>query len=141
MSENGIFPWDESRHGRAVHRPDAPAKFVVNDEKRVIIVKLGKKVTAEDIRRYVVQLQAHPSFQPSFSEIVDLRAVEELDLQANDFLKLADEIDPFSPGAKRAFVVRNAVQAHAARMHKALRTQAKIRVFHSLQEAERWIYE
>jgi hypothetical protein len=31
---------------------------------------------------------------------VDLTEVEELDLQADEFLKLADEIDPFSPDAK-----------------------------------------
>jgi hypothetical protein len=81
----------------------------------------------------------NPSFVLTFSEIVDLTEVEELDLQAAEFLRLADEIDPFSPGAKRAFVVRNAIQDHAARMHKILRTQRNIEILRSVGEAERWI--
>jgi hypothetical protein len=39
-------------------------------------------------------------FPSNYSEIVDLTKVEELDLEADEFLKLADEIDPFSPDAK-----------------------------------------
>ena len=81
----------------------------------------------------------HPSFQPAYAEIVDLTEVEELDLRADEFLKLADEIDPFSPDAKRAFIVRNSVQNHAARMHKVLLTQRNIEIFRSVEEAERWI--
>jgi hypothetical protein len=52
---------------------------------------------------------------------------------------LADEIDPFSPDVKRAFIVRNSVQNHAARMHKVLRTQRNIEIFRSVEEAELWI--
>jgi len=75
----------------------------------------------------------------SYAEIVDLTEVEDLDLRADEFLKLADEVDPFSPDAKRAFIVRNSVQNHAARMHKVLRTQRNIEIFRSIEEAERWI--
>jgi hypothetical protein len=70
---------------------------------------------------------------------VDLTDVEELDLEAEEFLKLADEIDPFLPDAKRAFVVRSLIQNHAARMHKVLRTKRNIEIFHSFEEAEHWI--
>ena len=77
-------------------------------------------------------------FSQSYSEVVDLTDVEELDLQAEDFLKLADQIDPFSPEAKRAFVVRTSTQNHAARMHKVLRSR-NIEIFHSVEEAERWV--
>jgi hypothetical protein len=68
-----------------------------------------------------------------------LRQVEEIDLQADEFLTLADKIDPFSEDSKRAFVVRTSVQNHAARMHKVLRTQRNIEIFRSVEEAERWI--
>ena len=115
------------------------AQFVVDPGRRLVAVKFGKKLTVADIERYSRHLQSNPSFQPNYSEIVDLSEVEELDLQADDFLKLADKIDPFSPEAKRAFVVRNSVQSHAARMHKVLRTQRNIEIFNSVEEAERWI--
>ena len=139
MSHGRVSRSDELPHAKAGRRPNAPARFVVDSEKRVIVVRFGKKVAAEDIGEYVRQLLAHPSFRPGFSEIVDLSEVEELDLQADEFLKLADEIDPFSDGAKRAFVVQNQVQSHAARMHKVLRNPRNIEIFSSVEEAERWI--
>ncbi len=115
------------------------AECVVDSPRRLVTVKFGKKVTFADIERYANRLLLNPSFKPDYSEIVDLTEVEELDLQADEFLKLADKIDPFSPGAKRAFVVRTLVQSHAARMHKVLRTQRNIEVFRSIEEAERWV--
>jgi len=115
------------------------AQFAVDPGRKLVTVKFGKKLTVADIERYSRHLRVNPSFQPDYCEIVDLSEVEELDLQADDFLKLADKIDPFSPQAKRAFVVRNSVQNHAARMHKVLRTQRNIEIFNSVEEAERWI--
>jgi len=39
-------------------------------------------------------------FPSNCSQIADLTEVEQPDRQANEFLKLADEINPFSPDAK-----------------------------------------
>ena len=124
---------------RTVHPLSKSAEYVVDVGRRLVAVKFGEKLTVEDIQRYSRHLQSNPSFRPNYSEIVDLTQVEELNLQADDFLKLADKIDPFSPDAKRAFVVRNSVQNHAARMHKVLRAQRNIEIFRSIEEAERWI--
>jgi hypothetical protein len=85
-------------------------------------------------------LRANPLFDPSFSEIVDLRAVEKLDLGGEDMLRLADTIDPFSPESKRGFVVQNPTQGHAAKIHKILRIAGnRMSVFHSVEEAAAWI--
>jgi hypothetical protein len=113
--------------------------YVVDANRRLVSVKFGKKVTVADIEGYAAALRANPLFNPDFSEIVDLSHVEELDLKAEEFIRLADEVDPFSLQAKRAFIVRNSVQAHAARMHKILRTQRNFSIFHSAEEAEKWI--
>jgi hypothetical protein len=115
------------------------AEYLVDTQNQRVTVRFGKKLTFGEIKQYALWLQLDPLFQSRYSEIVDLTEVEELDLQADEFLKLADEIDPFSPEAKRAFVVRNSVQNHAARMHKVLRTLRNIEIFHSIEEAERWI--
>jgi hypothetical protein len=96
-------------------------------------------VTAEEIGEYVQKLRTDPSFQPSFSEITDLREAVHIDLQADEFLELADEVDPFWQEAKRAFVAKTSVQNHAARMHKILRSQRDIEIFRTLKDAERWI--
>jgi len=111
----------------------------VNPEKRLVSVKFCKKVTARDIEQYAASLRANSLFNADFSEIVDLREVEDLDLSAEEFIRLADEVAPFSLQARRAFVVGNSVQHHAARLHKILRTQRNFEIFYSLAEAEGWI--
>ncbi len=103
------------------------------------MVRFARQLTVRDIEQYANLLRSDRSFDPTYSEIVDLTLAEELDLQAEEFLTLADKIDPFSCEAKRAFVVRTSVQNHAARMHKVLRTQRNIEIFSSTEEAERWI--
>lgn len=121
------------------HPPTPPAGYVLDPERRLVVVTFKKKVTAANIEKYASSLRANPLFHPAFSEIVDLSQVEELDLQAEEFILLADKIDPFSSEAKRAFVVRNSVQDHAARMHKILRTHRDFSIFRSIAEAEAWI--
>lgn len=115
------------------------AEYVVDSERQLVIVKFGRKLTVGSVEHYAATLRADQSFRPSFSEIADLSKVQELDLQGDEFIKLADKIDPFSPDAKRAFVARNSVQKHAARMHKILRSQRNIEIFDSLEKAIRWI--
>lgn len=111
----------------------------VESKRRLVVVKFGNRVTSEEIGEYVQKLRTHPLFEPSFSEIADLREAVDIDLQADEFLKLADEVDPFCQEAKRAFVAKTPVQNHAARMHKILRSQRNIEIFRTFEEAERWI--
>lgn len=115
------------------------AAFSIDVRRRLVMVRFRPRVTVQTIADYAMRLRTHPYFQPVFSEIADLREVENLALQADDFLKLADHIDPFSLEAKRAFVVRTSVQTHAARMHKILRSKRNIEIFPSMEEAERWL--
>jgi len=114
-------------------------EFDIDAEKRIVFARFAKKVTVIDIRHYVERLRTHPEFDPDFSEIVDLRDVEDLDLKAPDFLKLADEVDCFSRNSWRAFVVHDSAQNHAARMHKILRLATNMRIFSSVEEAKAWI--
>jgi hypothetical protein len=122
-----------------IHHLSMPAEYVIDSERRLVIVRFGKRLTVNAIDRYAAMLRGNSSFQPSFSEIADLSDVEEIDLQAEEFLRLADKIDPFSTDAKRAFVARTSVQNHAARMHKILRAQRNIEIFRTVKEAEHWI--
>jgi hypothetical protein len=116
-------------------------RFNIDGERRLVIAKFGQRLTAADIQSYVRELQAHPTFESSFSEIADISDVTELPLEAPDFLKLADRTDPFSCHSKRAFVVQTILQKRAARMHEILRGQRHFAIFRTLQEAEDWITE
>ena len=62
------------------------AQCVVDPGRRLVSIKFGKTVTFADIERYAKQLRLNPLFQPECSEIVDPTEVEELDLQAHEFL-------------------------------------------------------
>lgn len=114
-------------------------EFEIDLQKRIVFARFGRRVTVHDIWCYTERLKANPAFDRGFSEIVDLREVEDLELKAADFLKLADDIDCFSAEAWRAFVVQNCVQDHAARIHRVLRPKGYTRVFSSLDEARVWI--
>ncbi len=113
--------------------------YVLDARLRLVTITFPGKVNAPVIAAYAESLRSNPRFDPDFAEIVDLRNVEQLDLKAEEFIRLADQVDPFSTSAKRAFVVGNAVQHHAARMHKILRLQRNFAIFESLEEARAWI--
>jgi hypothetical protein len=114
-------------------------EHTVDAGKRLVFVKFGKTLMFADVERYIELLKANPVFEPNFSEIVDLSDVVELDMRAEDFLKVADEIDPFVSTARRAFIARSSVQNHAARMHKILRGHKNIEIFGTREQAEEWI--
>ena len=116
------------------------ASFILYPEQKLVVITLGNRVTVNEFEEYARLLQQDPSFQPTFSEIADMRSIQEVDLQADEMMRMADEIDPFSKEAKRAFVVKTSSQAHAARMHKILLTHRNFEIFHSMEEAERWIH-
>lgn len=124
-------------HG--IHHSLGDTQFWLDPIKRLVVVRFGKKLTARDIERYAAFLKSNPFFQADFSEVADITAVEQLDLSAEEFIRLADVVDPFSEKAKRAFVVSNEVQSHAARMHKILRTQRSFSVFRTIELARKWL--
>lgn len=129
---------------RDVHPPRLDRELnyidcVVDAERKLVVVKFRKRLSFKEIEAYTQLLRANPLFKPAFSEIADISRVEEIDLQADEFLKLADERDPFAVDAKRAFVTQNSVQNHAARMHKLLRGRRNIEIFSTMEAAEEWV--
>ena len=139
MPENGFSPRGETPESHFAPSQNPDINFSIDKDRRLVVVKFEGSVTVQEIAQYVESLVAHPDFDPSFSEITDLRAVEHFDLQANDFLILADQIDPFSLTARRAFVVRTSAQNQVARMHKFLRPHRTIDIFESVTQAEEWL--
>lgn len=130
---------------RSMPRPQAisegeGASFILYPEKRLVVLTLGNRVMLKVLEEYSRILHQDPSFEPTFSEIADMRAVQEVALEADEMMRMADKVDPFSPDSRRAFVVKTPTQAHAARMHKILLTHRHFEIFRSLQEAERWVH-
>jgi hypothetical protein len=121
----------------SIVRPETGYRIDV--PKACVLVRFAARLTFREIYEYALRLRGDPLFSPSFAEIVDLREVEEILLTPAELTKLADEVDPFDPKSKRAFVVKTQEQIHAAKLHGMLRIQDNIRVFFSIGEAEDWI--
>ncbi|MGA2344931.1 MAG: STAS/SEC14 domain-containing protein [Candidatus Sulfotelmatobacter sp.] len=119
-------------------RRAATVQFTVDAQKRLVNVRIAHRVTAADFERLARDLRSHPEFKDDFSEVADFTEMDDIDLQAEEMLKLADRIDPFSGQARRAFVVRTKSQRYLARMHRTLHP-ANIQIFESIEEAQRWI--
>jgi len=116
-------------------------EYSVNVRKKVVWVKFGKKISERAIEQYMRQLRRDPSFASSYNEIVDLTALEEIQVCWEELMRVADMVDPFSFASKRAFIVQNAFQEHEARMYQVLRSgRSKIRLCSSMDEAQRWIF-
>jgi hypothetical protein len=54
-------------------------RFHVDVERQLVTVRFGSRVTGEEIGEYVQKLGDHPSFQSTFSEIVDLREAKDIE--------------------------------------------------------------
>jgi len=114
--------------------------YLISPQERLVSVSFSGYLSVGDVHEYVDALRGDPSFKSDFNEIVDLTAVAELELDPDQALKLADIVDPFAPGVKRAFVARTRFQHHAARLHQILRSdEGNIRIFPSLDEAKKWV--
>lgn len=115
-------------------------EYRVDADQARVYARFAGKLTAKDIERYADALRKDPQFDPGWSEIVDLRLVERIEISAAEAIRLADQIDPFSLSSRRAFVVKNDFQRHAARMQQILRSPSKaIGIFDTMAEAEAWV--
>jgi hypothetical protein len=123
-----------------LNRRDRKSVYSINCAKQMVSVRFIENLTFTEIENYALALRSDAQFDPSFSEIVDLRAVTDVALSTSDLMALADRIDPFSPRANRAFVAQGLAQINAAQLHHILRPEAgNVRVFFSIEEAETWI--
>jgi hypothetical protein len=133
-----VFGGNGFLSGAAVSKKAWP-EYIVDPEHCVVCVRFGRKLDLDDIELYARSLVENPLFQPTFAEIVDLTAVEELQLNAEAAVSLADQIDPFSLDSKRAFIARSPSQINAARMHQILWSEKSIKIFASEASAREWL--
>jgi hypothetical protein len=105
-----------------------------------VYVRFAGKLTVNLIGRYTEALRENRGFEPGWCEIVDLRALGEIEINAEETIALADQLDPFSLGSRRAFIVSNELQRHRARMQQILRSPSKtIGIFETMAEAEAFV--
>jgi len=115
-------------------------RYTIEVDNRLVRTRFGKVITANAICELSRLMRADLQFSPSFSEIIDFTNVEKVEISGDHMMQLSESADPFSPEARRAFVVQTELQTHEARMYGIVRVaRDKSRVFRSIGEAERWL--
>jgi hypothetical protein len=133
-----VFGGTDSSNGAATS-PANETEYAIDAARCVVCVRFGRTLGLTEIELYAKALAANPLFSPSFSEIVDLTAVKDLQLDAEAAVSLADQVDPFNLASKRAFIATSAPQVHAARMHQILWSEKSIKIFDCEAAAREWL--
>lgn len=115
------------------------ADFNVDSEKRLVTVRFGSEVTVQEVVAYLERLKADPAFESTFSELVDLTQVMSSEVDFRAAMMLAEDKDPFSHEARRAFVAPRAATIGTVRMYQMARGDDSIAIFRTMDEAKLWL--
>jgi hypothetical protein len=118
------------------------ASFTIDVNTRLIYVILSGVVTLEDLLGGRKRMLADTNFDPTFSQIIDMRQTISLRLTGESVRQLAHE-HVFAAGARRALVVPNDLPLEMARMFEIYRMLAggkeSLRLFPDMEAARRWL--
>ena len=117
-----------------------PATYRIDVARRLALSRMWGVFTAQDLFDHYNRLAADPAFDPSFSQLVDLRDVERVELETPVIRRHALE-GLFHSSAQRALVVSSAHHYELARTYAAFAEYAsqKVRVFRDMHDAEEWL--
>ena len=117
-----------------------PAKYRIDVARRLVLSRAWGVFTAQDLYDHYNSLAADPAFDPGFSQLVDLRDVERVDMEPSVIRRHALEY-LFSSGTQRALVTSSDVEYHLARMYKTFAEYVpqNVRVFRDMHDAEQWL--
>ncbi len=113
----------------------------IDKERRLVFSSGDGVLTREGIVAYRALLLKDPDFDPTFSQLADFTKYTGTALEPEEIRQLAND-NLFSPGSRRAFVVKDDLQFGLARMfeiYRDLKGETGIRVFRSYDEALEWI--
>jgi hypothetical protein len=117
-----------------------PATSRIDVERRLVLTRIWGVFTVRDLYEHYNALAADPAFDPTFSQLADLRGVEQTELDRPLIRRHALE-RLFSPRAQRALVVSSADHYELARIYASFAQYAmqNVRVFRDMHDAEEWL--
>ena len=118
-----------------------PVTYRINSSLRMVFSRGEGEVTEAEILDHRRRLRENQDFQPSFSQLVDLREVTKAALSHADMRVIASRTNLFNKESRRALVAQNDAVFGLARMYQMLREEGpeKIMVFREMPEARRWL--
>jgi len=119
-----------------------PMRYMLDKGHRLMLVTGSGRLTAADVKAVLDQARRDPDFNADFDEFVDLRAVTEIDIAADEIRTLTRR-KLWSPKSRRAFLAPNPVAFGMSRMWQAyiefFEDMERIAVFYDLSKALKWL--
>jgi hypothetical protein len=120
-----------------------PTSYSIDRARGLVISRFWGVLTDDQVRGHRQSLAADPDFDTSFHHLADMRELIVAAVSDAVVAEVARE-SVFRRGARRAFVLdeKQYLRSGLERLFREYATQApgqQIKVFHDLEEAERWV--
>src|SRR5689334_3444252 len=117
-----------------------PADYEIDLGRRLVLSRAWGVFTPQDLFDHFARLSADPDFDPTYSQLVDLRDVERTELTPPIIRRHALE-RLFDSTAQRALVVIIPYHYEMARIYAdfARFSSQNVRVFRDMHDAEEWL--
>ena len=117
-----------------------PESYEIDEARELVISRAWKTVSDRELRSHYERLEADRKFDPSFRQLIDLRAVETFKLTTAVMLGTA-LAHVFRSGVPRAIVVENDTQYGLARMFAAYSEAdgQNVQIFREAEAAKTWL--
>ena len=117
-----------------------PQAYEIDVTRRIVLSRAWGVSTARDLVDHYAALAADPQFDPTFSQLVDLRGIERFDVPTPVLRREA--LEPvFASQSPRALVASSDVGFGLSRVYSAHAelVPQNVRVFRDIADAERWL--
>jgi hypothetical protein len=117
-----------------------PEQHQIDMARRIVVSHAWGVFSTADLLAHYQGVAADPDFDPTFSQLVDLREVTTFSVDS-DTLRSKARNPIFHPGVRRAFVGASDLAFGIARMFASYAASASqtIVAFRTIDEAERWL--
>ena len=117
-----------------------PSAYVIDSSRRLVLSRSWGVVTGEEMLSLIQAAVTDPHFHPDFSQLVDMRAVSEVEV-TTDFVRLFVAKSNLGAASRRALVAGSDVVYGMARIYGTLLDgrPGEFRIFHDLQLALEWL--
>jgi hypothetical protein len=102
-----------------------PITLTIDTDKRVVYSALHGVITEAEFLAQPQRILAHPAFDPSFSEIIDLRGITDVQVSPETIRNLAMTQSIFSRESKHALISPSGLILDFARMFQANAEQTR----------------
>ena len=117
-----------------------PTTYRIDGSLRIVFTNAEGNLSAADLQGLQEGVRGDPEFDPTFRNLVDLRAVKKVTIAGEEMNKLARS-SPFAAGVRRAIVAPSESVFGMSRMYQMMGGDSadEVSVFRGMAEAMEWL--